>query len=464
MHVGQDDLPPGRGPRADRPRPAAGALRRDDRRRWRSRWRCRRARSTSSASGRSGRRPPSPTRAPGWAPTGWRRWPPQARAGGLRSVAIGGISAGERRVGDRGGRRLRGLGDLRGGGPRRGGAGAAGGGGAAVTAVALTVAGSDPSGGAGIQADLKTFSALGVYGTAVLTALTAQNTRGVTGVHAVPAAFVGEQLRTLLDDVPVGATKLGMLGTADVVREVAAVLAERRPGPVVCDPVMVATSGDRLVGPGRRRRHPRRPAAADRPRHAQRARGGRAARRGRRPASVDGMVGQARALLALGPGAVLLKGGHLGGRGERRRPGYRRTASSSPGGRGSRRRPPTAPAARSPRRSPPWSRAGSAARGRGSRSSSRRATTCRRRWRRGSRSASAPATARCTTSPAGGDPGGCPRDLRSPWRSGADDHDVAGLADGWTTRPRRDGYLNSHLFGRTLGARHPRSPPCPSSA
>ena len=76
-----------------------------------------------------------------------------------------------------------------------------------TAAVALTVAGSDPSGGAGIQADLKTFSALGAYGTAVLTALTAQNTRGVTGVHPVPAEFVGEQLRTLLDDVTVHAVR-----------------------------------------------------------------------------------------------------------------------------------------------------------------------------------------------------------------------------------------------------------------
>ncbi|WP_232797238.1 hydroxymethylpyrimidine/phosphomethylpyrimidine kinase [Blastococcus atacamensis] len=115
------------------------------------------------------------------------------------------------------------------------------------TPVALTVAGSDPSGGAGIQADLKTFSALGVYGTAALTALTAQNTRGVTGVHPVPARFVGDQVRTLLDDVEVHACKTGMLGTADVVREVAAVLARRVAGPVICDPVMVATSGDRLV-------------------------------------------------------------------------------------------------------------------------------------------------------------------------------------------------------------------------
>ncbi|MDK3255185.1 bifunctional hydroxymethylpyrimidine kinase/phosphomethylpyrimidine kinase [Blastococcus capsensis] len=181
-----------------------------------------------------------------------------------------------------------------------------------MTPTALTVAGSDPSGGAGIQADLKTFSALGAYGTAVLTALTAQNTRGVTGVHAVPAAFVGQQLHTLLDDVEVHATKLGMLGSAEVVREVAAVLAARRPGPVVCDPVMVATSGDRLIDdeavaavrddllPVADLITPNVPEAA--------------ALLDVVPATdVDGLLEQARALLGLGPGAVLLKGGHLGG-------------------------------------------------------------------------------------------------------------------------------------------------------
>ncbi|HEY0506527.1 MAG TPA: bifunctional hydroxymethylpyrimidine kinase/phosphomethylpyrimidine kinase [Blastococcus sp.] len=181
-----------------------------------------------------------------------------------------------------------------------------------MTAVALTVAGSDPSGGAGVQADLKTFSALGVYGTAVLTALTAQNTRGVTGVHPVPAAFVGAQLRTLLDDVEVHATKLGMLGTAEVVREVAAVLAERRPGPVICDPVMIATSGHRLIDeaavaavrtellPLADLITPNVPEAA--------------ALLGTSPVTdADGLPEQAVALLALGPGAVLLKGGHLGG-------------------------------------------------------------------------------------------------------------------------------------------------------
>jgi hydroxymethylpyrimidine/phosphomethylpyrimidine kinase len=181
-----------------------------------------------------------------------------------------------------------------------------------VTAVALTVAGSDPSGGAGIQADLKTFSALGVYGTAVLTALTAQNTRGVTGVHPVPAEFVGDQLRTLLDDVTVHATKLGMLGSAAVVRELAAVLAQRRAGPVICDPVMVATSGDRLVDeetvdavrtdllPLADLVTPNVPEAA--------ALLGVAS-----ASSVDELTEQARALLELGSTAVLVKGGHLGG-------------------------------------------------------------------------------------------------------------------------------------------------------
>ncbi len=80
--------------------------------------------------------------------------------------------------------------------------------------IVLTVAGSDPSGGAGIQADLKTFSALGAYGCAVLTSLTAQNTRGVTGIHAVPADFVAEQIGTLFDDVQVQAAKIGMLANA----------------------------------------------------------------------------------------------------------------------------------------------------------------------------------------------------------------------------------------------------------
>lgn len=113
----------------------------------------------------------------------------------------------------------------------------------------LTIAGSDPSGGAGIQADLKTFSALGAYGTAVLTALTAQSTRGVAAVHAVPPEFVAQQLSVLFDDVRIDAVKIGMLGDAPVVRAVAQVLRQHTPPYVVLDPVMVAKSGDRLLAP-----------------------------------------------------------------------------------------------------------------------------------------------------------------------------------------------------------------------
>jgi hydroxymethylpyrimidine/phosphomethylpyrimidine kinase len=115
------------------------------------------------------------------------------------------------------------------------------------TVVALSIAGSDPSGGAGIQADLKTFSALGVYGTAVITALTAQNTLGVTGVHPVPADVVLQQLETLVYDVRVDAVKIGMLANGEIAEVVAEFLRRRTFDLVVLDPVMVATSGDRLL-------------------------------------------------------------------------------------------------------------------------------------------------------------------------------------------------------------------------
>jgi len=112
---------------------------------------------------------------------------------------------------------------------------------------ALTIAGSDPSGGAGIQGDLKTFQAHGVYGMAVITALTVQNTCGVTGVHDVPADFVAAQLEAVLADLPVGAAKTGMLSVPETVEAVALGLA-RRPVPfLVVDPVMAATSGDALL-------------------------------------------------------------------------------------------------------------------------------------------------------------------------------------------------------------------------
>ena len=114
--------------------------------------------------------------------------------------------------------------------------------------VALSIAGSDPSGGAGIQADLKTFAAQGVYGMAVLTALTAQNTRQVTGVMGVDGAFIRQQLQTVFDDIVPDAVKIGMLGTGSVAAAVADGLEAWR-GPVVLDPVMVATSGSVLLEP-----------------------------------------------------------------------------------------------------------------------------------------------------------------------------------------------------------------------
>ncbi|WP_116786845.1 bifunctional hydroxymethylpyrimidine kinase/phosphomethylpyrimidine kinase [Flavobacterium psychrotrophum] len=113
--------------------------------------------------------------------------------------------------------------------------------------VALTIAGSDSGGGAGIQADLKTFSALGCYGTSVITALTAQNTLGVTGIHSIPPDFVKEQLRAVLTDIRPQAIKIGMVHTPELATAIAEVLTEYKNIPVVLDPVMVATSGARLI-------------------------------------------------------------------------------------------------------------------------------------------------------------------------------------------------------------------------
>ncbi|WP_435745900.1 bifunctional hydroxymethylpyrimidine kinase/phosphomethylpyrimidine kinase [Microbacterium sp. PMB16] len=113
----------------------------------------------------------------------------------------------------------------------------------------LSIAGSDPSGGAGIQADLKSIAANGGYGMAVITALTAQNTHGVRGVHVPPAEFLGAQLTAVSDDIVIDAVKIGMLANADVIRTVAAWIDAVRPPIVVLDPVMVATSGDRLLEP-----------------------------------------------------------------------------------------------------------------------------------------------------------------------------------------------------------------------
>jgi hydroxymethylpyrimidine/phosphomethylpyrimidine kinase len=177
--------------------------------------------------------------------------------------------------------------------------------------VALAIAGSDPSGGAGIQADLKTFSANGVYGTAVITALTAQNTHRVTGIHLVPAGFVMQQLETLVADVRIDAIKIGMLATAELAEAVAGFLTEHPHDIVVLDPVMVATSGARLLPDDAvaavRRMLPL--ASLITPNLAEAAH-----LLDEEPAAdVPAMREQARRLLDAGAQRVLLKGGHLAG-------------------------------------------------------------------------------------------------------------------------------------------------------
>ena len=178
--------------------------------------------------------------------------------------------------------------------------------------IALTIAGSDSSGGAGIQADLKTFSALGVYGASVITALTAQNTTGVSAVHVAPVDIVVAQLEAVLADLTVGAVKTGMLATDAIVAAVADVLARYPAIPLVVDPVLVASSGRRLLDPAavatlRTRLFPRATIITPNlPEAAALLGGGEAA-------TVDEMEAQARALLAFGSAAVLLKGGHRSG-------------------------------------------------------------------------------------------------------------------------------------------------------
>ncbi len=113
--------------------------------------------------------------------------------------------------------------------------------------IVLTIAGSDSSGGAGIQADLKTFTALGVYGASVITALTAQNTKGVLGIHPVPPSFVSKQFQAVTSDLDVVAVKIGMLGTAQVSNTIINCLATSTIPTMILDPVMVATSGDKLL-------------------------------------------------------------------------------------------------------------------------------------------------------------------------------------------------------------------------
>lgn len=178
--------------------------------------------------------------------------------------------------------------------------------------IALTIAGSDPSGGAGIQADLKTFAALGVYGASVITALTAQNTQGVTGVLSVPPEFIGAEIDAVASDLAIGAVKTGMLGDTATVGAVVAGIRRHALAPLVVDPVMVATSGDILLAPDaiesvRRDLLPL--ATVITPNLAE------AAKLLEAPLAVseDEMREQGRGLLALGPGAVLMKGGHSTG-------------------------------------------------------------------------------------------------------------------------------------------------------
>jgi hydroxymethylpyrimidine/phosphomethylpyrimidine kinase len=178
-----------------------------------------------------------------------------------------------------------------------------------ATPVALTIAGSDSSGGAGIQADLKTFAALGVYGASVITALTAQNTKGVSAIHSVPGEFVTAQLDAVFGDLDIGAVKIGMVGELSTIEAVALGLRRYSPKHVVLDPVMVATSGDRLlatdaVGALRTKLIPQ--ASLITPNLPE-----AAALLGEGVASDPAEIErQGKQLLAMGCPAVLIKGGH----------------------------------------------------------------------------------------------------------------------------------------------------------
>jgi hydroxymethylpyrimidine/phosphomethylpyrimidine kinase len=175
--------------------------------------------------------------------------------------------------------------------------------------IALTIAGSDSSGGAGVQADLKSFAALGVYGASVITALTAQNTRGVSGIHLVPPAFVTAQMDAVFGDLDVKAVKIGMVAQPATIDAIAAALTRWSPANIVLDPVMVATSGDRLLSADavaglRKKLIPR--AALITPNLAE-----AAALLDEPVASSEAAIAdQGKRLLAMGCPAVLIKGGH----------------------------------------------------------------------------------------------------------------------------------------------------------
>lgn len=173
----------------------------------------------------------------------------------------------------------------------------------------LTIAGSDCGGGAGIQADLKTFAALGCYGMSALTALTAQNTQGVQGVHAVPAEFLAAQIDAVAGDIGAHAVKIGMLHAPETVHTVARAIDRHALAPVVLDPVMVSATGARLIEPDAVQAlvselFPRAVLVTPNLDEA-------ALLLGRAVVHVGDMAAAAQALLALGVQAVLLKGGHL---------------------------------------------------------------------------------------------------------------------------------------------------------
>ena len=177
--------------------------------------------------------------------------------------------------------------------------------------IALTIAGSDSGGGAGIQADLKTFHAFGVFGTSALTAVTVQNTRGVSGVHPIPVDVVQAQIAAVAEDLRPAALKTGMLATAELVRAVAESIREHRLANLVVDPVMAATSGDRLLAS-----HAERAIVADllplaalvTPNLPE-----AAILVGQPVDDEEGMRRAARRLVEMGAAAALVKGGHLGG-------------------------------------------------------------------------------------------------------------------------------------------------------
>ncbi|MGD8727613.1 MAG: bifunctional hydroxymethylpyrimidine kinase/phosphomethylpyrimidine kinase [Gemmatimonadales bacterium] len=177
--------------------------------------------------------------------------------------------------------------------------------------IALTIAGSDSGGGAGIQADLKTFHQFGVYGTSVLVAITAQNTRGVAGVHAVPVDLVRQQIDTVVDDLAPGAVKTGMLATAELVEAVAQSVRRHALPNYVLDPVMVATSGDRLLDTDAEQSVVEHlvPLATLVTPNLEEAR----ILTGQAVTSAEEMEHAGRKLIELGAQAALVKGGHLSG-------------------------------------------------------------------------------------------------------------------------------------------------------